>query len=158
MVSLLLTWGGGYPANCGEFIVKTGTLFLTNQRVIYLPTPPQAHFVSLSVPILHVKNGQIHQPWYGANYFQALVVPVAGGGIPLPAELKLTFNHGGVFEFSTMLQGLTDRIIETGEIPVTHEPLPAYSPPTAQVGGRNNPEGIGQGGEEPPPYPGGRFN
>ncbi|KAI9227746.1 MAG: hypothetical protein DHS80DRAFT_6421, partial [Piptocephalis tieghemiana] len=125
-VRLDLAWGGGYPGNSGSFSAKTGTLHLTNRRIVYIPTPAQPHFQSLTIPLNHAQQGRLSQPWFGVNYYTCVVYPVYGGGIKLPSETKFYFHEGGAFEFSTLLRQFHDRIQETGEFPTSNEPLPQY--------------------------------
>jgi len=128
-VSLVLDMGGGYPGNAGTFKADGG-IFLTNQRVIFISRPSLEHFKSLSIPLLNLKEGKLQQPWFGANYYQAVVTPVLSGGLPAPGQLKVTFKEGGGFEFSTVYKDLMLRLFENeGTVPVEHtEPLPMYTP------------------------------
>ncbi|GES86739.1 WW domain binding protein-2 [Rhizophagus clarus] len=75
-------------------------------------------------------EGKFQQPWFGANYYQAVVTPVLNGGLPAPGQLKVTFKEGGGFKFSTVYKNLMLRLFENeGTAPVEHtEPLPMYTP------------------------------
>ncbi|RIA93506.1 hypothetical protein C1645_762169 [Glomus cerebriforme] len=128
-VSLVLDMGGGYPGNAGT-LKADGGIYLTNQRVIFISRPLLDHFKSLSIPLLNLKEGKLQQPWFGANYYQAIVTPVPNGGLPAPGQLKITFKEGGGFEFSTVYKELMLRLFENeGTAPVEHtEPLPIYTP------------------------------
>jgi len=128
-VSLVLDMGGSYPGNA-ETYKADGIIYLTNQRVIFISRPILEHFKSLSVPLLNLKEGKFQQPWFAANYYQAIVIPVPNGGLPAPGQLKITFKEGGGFEFSTTFKNLMLRLFENeGTAPVEHtEPLPIYTP------------------------------
>ncbi|GBB89486.1 hypothetical protein RclHR1_16190005 [Rhizophagus clarus] len=128
-VSLILDMGGGYPGNA-ETLKADGGIYLTNQRVIFISQPSLEHFKSLSIPLLNLKEGKFQQPWFGANYYQAVVTPVLNGGLPAPGQLKVTFKEGGGFKFSTVYKNLMLRLFENeGTAPVEHtEPLPMYTP------------------------------
>jgi len=128
--------------------------FLSNQRVIFLTQAkdvPFNHLKDLNVPLQSIKEGRLVQPWFDANHYCFLIIPTFGGGLPSPAEAKLIFREGGAIEFATILRQLFDRIQETGEIPSTHEPLPAYSPPEAGTNG-SSAVVAEQAIECPPPY------
>jgi len=73
-VSLVLDMGGGYPGNATT-IKADGGIFLTNQRVVFISRPSLEHFKSLSIPLPNLKEGKLQQPWFGANYYQAIVTP-----------------------------------------------------------------------------------
>jgi len=137
-VSLILDCGGGYPGNPGTYQAN-GTLFLTNQRIIFISIPSLPHFKSLSVPILNLKEGKLQQPWFAANYYQGHVMPVHGGGLTVPGQLKITFKEGGGFEFSTMYNEALQRMLEAdGTAPPEHlDPLPVYSPPAERASTSN---------------------
>ncbi|CAG8483252.1 10027_t:CDS:2 [Funneliformis mosseae] len=127
-VSLVFDMGGGYPGNAGTYKADGG-IFLTNQRVIFISRPTLQHFKSLSVPLLNMKEGKLQQPWFGANYYQAIVTPVPNGGLPAPGQLKVTFKEGGGFEFSSHYNSLMLRLFENEGSLVEHtEPLPTYTP------------------------------
>ncbi|RKP24268.1 hypothetical protein SYNPS1DRAFT_17457, partial [Syncephalis pseudoplumigaleata] len=84
------------PSTCsGCYTAAAGHIYLTNQRIIYLPTPSLMGFQSLAMPLLHINQGKLTQPWFNANYFSCLVEPVYHGGLPAPSQVKLYFNEGG---------------------------------------------------------------
>ncbi|CAO3688797.1 unnamed protein product [Umbelopsis vinacea] len=121
--------GSGYPGTSGgAWHDSNGTVFLSNQRIIYLPRQPTEHFRSFHVPLLSLKNCRYEQPWFAANYISGHVIPVAGGGLSKPGDLKLTFKEGGGFEFYSIFRELLERIDETNETPQHLEALPTYRP------------------------------
>ncbi|RHZ57720.1 hypothetical protein Glove_384g63 [Diversispora epigaea] len=128
--TLNLDLGGEYPGNPNNNYKAEGITFITNQRIIFISRPTLPHFKSLSIPLLNLKEGKLQQPWFGANYYQAIVIPVLNGGLPSPGQLKITFKEGGGFEFSTYYNEMISRLSETeGTIPIEHaEPLPTYTP------------------------------
>jgi len=127
--SVVLDMGGGYPGNPGTYKAE-GIAYVTNQRVVFVSRPALAHFKSLSIPLMNLREGRLQQPWFGANYYQAFVHPVEGGGMPCPGGLKITFREGGGFEFSTIFNEVKNRLYESeGHAPPdTIEPLPLYTP------------------------------
>lgn len=42
--------------------------------------PPQYQLRTLSCPLSHFQEGRFMQPWLAANYYEAIVLPVADGG------------------------------------------------------------------------------
>ncbi|CAG8825313.1 23577_t:CDS:2, partial [Gigaspora rosea] len=64
----------GYPGNPGDYKAE-GNVFITNQRVIFISRPSLPHFQSLSIPLLNLREGKFQQPWFGANYYQAHLIP-----------------------------------------------------------------------------------
>ncbi|CAG8589021.1 4142_t:CDS:2 [Paraglomus brasilianum] len=128
--SVALDMGGGYPGNPGGIYKGEGIIYVTNQRAVFVSRPAVAHFKSLSIPLMNLREGKLQQPWFGANYYQALVHPVEGGGMPCPGGLKITFKEGGGFEFSTIFNEVKNRLYESeGHAPPdTIEPLPLYTP------------------------------
>ncbi|CAG8487184.1 2005_t:CDS:2 [Acaulospora morrowiae] len=124
-----LDLGGGYPGNPGTYKAD-GNIFITNQRIIFVSQPSLSYFKSLSIPILNMKEGKLQQPWFGANYYQGLVIPVPNGGLPSPGQMKITFKEGGGVDFSTCHRELILRMAENeGSAAVEHvEPLPIYTP------------------------------
>ena len=94
------------------YTASTGVVYITNQRVIYLPTSAtsagpstptststptssslapssssssskQSTFESFSAPLSHLQDSRIVAPFFGPNSWCASVVPVANGGIPV---------------------------------------------------------------------------
>ncbi|CAG8493153.1 15168_t:CDS:2 [Cetraspora pellucida] len=128
-VSLLLDLGGGYPGNPSNYKAD-GNIFITNQRVLFISRPPLHNFQSLSVPILNLKDGKLQQPWFGANYYEAYLMPVQNGGLPSPGQLKITFKEGGGYDFSSCFTELIQRLSESESyVLVEHtEQLPTYTP------------------------------
>ncbi|CAO3693483.1 unnamed protein product [Umbelopsis ramanniana] len=139
--------GSGYPGTSGgAWHHANGIVFLSNQRVIFLPDRPSPQFKSFHVPLLSLKNCRYEQPWFAANYISGHVLPVAGGGLSQPGQLKLTFKEGGGFEFYSIFRDLLERIDETNEVPQHLEALPTYTPTSSNATGSIAP------GENPPAY------
>ncbi|KAF8542233.1 hypothetical protein BDD12DRAFT_391579 [Trichophaea hybrida] len=139
------------------YTTSSGVVHITNQRVIYTPTPSSTptNFESFSAPIPNLLDSRVAAPFFGPNTWSASVQPVSGGGIP-PAtsaiELKLVFKDGGAFDFYGMFERVKERVLqarEAGSAEVHLEDLPAYEdsgpPPPPQGGG-------GVPAEPPPGY------
>ncbi|CAI6321244.1 unnamed protein product [Periconia digitata] len=98
---------------------KSGVVYLTNRRFIYLPVTPNADLQSFAVPILNVQDTRVTAPWFGANKWEAVVQPVFGGGIPAQfAELELVmeFKEGGAFDFASTFDRLKDRLRQAVDV------------------------------------------
>lgn len=126
-----------------SFTVKSdaGIVYVTNQRLVYLPSSPTPGFKSFSSPILNLSDAYIHTPLLGANFWSGKCKPVPGGGIPPPhpvAELKLTFRDGGVFDFHTIYEQIKEVLYQAYSVAqessqqnidlsnLDLEPLPVY--------------------------------
>jgi hypothetical protein len=98
---------------------KSGVVYLTNRRVIYLPVTPSPDFQSFAVPILNVSDSRVTAPWFGANKWEAVIQPVYGGGIPAQhAELDLVmeFKEGGAFDFASTFDRLRERLRQAVDV------------------------------------------
>ncbi|SZF00747.1 unnamed protein product [Blumeria hordei] len=121
----------------------SGTVYITNQRLVYLPTKPSSDLKSFSSPILNLQDTYVHAPFFGANYWVGLCKPVPGGGVPPPhpvVDVKLTFREGGAFQFHSIFEQIKERLNQTCATAhenfrqgvdfsyVDLEPLPVYRP------------------------------
>ncbi|KAE8144646.1 hypothetical protein BDV25DRAFT_145411 [Aspergillus avenaceus] len=96
----------------------SGRIYLTNQRVVYIPAQPSTEFQSFSAPLLHIHDTHVSAPLFGPNVWTALVQPVPGGGIPpaLPAvQLKVTFKEGGAFDYHNHFERIKERLEQAVE-------------------------------------------
>ncbi|KAB8299849.1 hypothetical protein EYC80_000095 [Monilinia laxa] len=125
---------------------EAGIVYITNQRIVYLPSAPTPDLQSFSSPILNLQDSYVRAPFFGANYWTALCKPVSGGGIPpdYPSvELKMTFREGGAFDFHSCLERIKERLYQVYSVAREHggrgmsgadlttmdlEQLPAYEP------------------------------
>uniref|UniRef100_A0A8D2KPI3 GRAM domain-containing protein n=1 Tax=Urocitellus parryii TaxID=9999 RepID=A0A8D2KPI3_UROPR len=83
---------------------KKGTVYLTPYWVISLSKGKDA-MQSFMMPFYLMKDCEIKQPVFGANYIKGIVKADAGGGWEGSASYKLTFTAGGAIEFGQcMLQ------------------------------------------------------
>ncbi|CAL3969176.1 hypothetical protein PZA11_006207 [Diplocarpon coronariae] len=114
--SLQLSTPNNFPG-AQPFSAKSdaGIVYLTNQRIVYLPSSPTPELQSFSSPILNLQDTYVRAPFFGANYWVALCKPVAGGNIPSvhgAVELRLTFRDGGAFDFHTTFEQLKERVYQ----------------------------------------------
>ncbi|GAA5850654.1 hypothetical protein JCM5353_004067 [Sporobolomyces roseus] len=126
-----------------HYTAEKGHVYLSNQRVVYVAPsnstsgePRSSSLETLSVPYTHFRDGHLHQPWLGANYYQAICIPAREGGLSCPHVIRLTFKEGGGFDFySTVLEmreRLGNRATQTGE------DLPLYTPPNPSSSNSNS--------------------
>ncbi|KAF2460393.1 hypothetical protein BDY21DRAFT_280638 [Lineolata rhizophorae] len=114
-----------YPGN-EPFSVQssTGCVYLTNRRIVYLPSRPTPTFQSFTSPILNLRDTHVAAPFFGPNVWTASLLPVQGGGIHVPSsssapaalpEVKLTFKDGGAFDFHTCFERVKERLVQAIE-------------------------------------------
>lgn len=152
-ISTPSTFPGSQP-----FSVKSddGVVYITNQRLVYLPTYPIPELRSFSCPILNTQDTHVRAPFFGANYWTGICKAVSGGGIP-PAnpivEIRLTFREGGAFDFHTVFEQVKERLnhaysvardsghsgsnVDLGNVHL--EQLPAYEPAREVEGEEDGP-------------------
>ncbi|EED24363.1 hypothetical protein TSTA_077290 [Talaromyces stipitatus ATCC 10500] len=97
---------------------SSGCLYLTNQRIVYLPSQPSEQMQSFTAPLLNLHDSHVSAPFFGPNAWTVLAQPVPGGGIPAPlqlVELKVTFKEGGAFDFHTNFERIKDRLQQAVE-------------------------------------------
>jgi hypothetical protein len=94
----------------------SGSVYLTNRRVVYLPAQPTPALQSFTAPLLNLHDTRVAAPFFGPNTWQAIVQPVHGGGLTSSSgaaagvELRLTFKDGGAFDFHTTFERLKERL------------------------------------------------
>ncbi|KAI1811203.1 hypothetical protein GGS20DRAFT_588765 [Poronia punctata] len=144
------------PQGVAPFSIKSesGTAYITNQRLIYLPAAPTEQFKSFSTKILGCQDGRMRSSWVGPWYWEASVRPVPNGNIPpdFPmVTLKLTFKDGGFSEFESKFVEIKARLHHAAQIAegsgqrnwvlnVHDEQLPEYTP--SQPQGQNSSSGT----------------
>ncbi|KAI9297619.1 hypothetical protein K502DRAFT_328114 [Neoconidiobolus thromboides FSU 785] len=136
------------------FSSPKGLLYLTNIRVVYIAFPSTPLFQSLSIPLENLKNTEFIQPWFGANYFKGLLLPVLNGNLREEGELKFHFNEGGGFSFIALLKQVNQRRQELNDNPEHLESLPLYRPASPESNQNLESEevsGTQTTSENPPP-------
>ncbi|KAJ2762698.1 hypothetical protein IWQ56_004987 [Coemansia nantahalensis] len=151
--------GDGFPGDAVALRDASGTAFVSNQRVVYLPattthasstaSSPRGALNSYSVPHTSLKELKFVQPLFGANRFEALALPVAGGSFAGCATLVLAFKDGGGFDFATIARKMGEQIQATGVVPPHEEDLPVYDDGCARPGPSSPP---GYPADPPPGY------
>ncbi|XP_027626582.1 WW domain-binding protein 2 isoform X3 [Tupaia chinensis] len=113
---------------------KKGTVYLTPYRVIFLSKGKDA-MQSFMMPFYLMKDCEIKQPVFGANYIKGTVKAEAGGGWEGSASYKLTFTAGGAIEFGQrMLQVASQEFypgppMMDGAVGYVQPPPPPYPGP-----------------------------
>ncbi len=74
-----------------EYAVTGGRVFLSNKRVVYVapsagekgkkPLHKDELLKTFSVPLERALDGRLHQPWFGAPYYEALAMSAQEGGL-----------------------------------------------------------------------------
>ncbi|KIW02009.1 uncharacterized protein PV09_06515 [Verruconis gallopava] len=98
---------------------SAGTAYLTNRRLVYLPSVSTPALQSFTAPILNLHDTHVAAPFFGPNVWTGIVQAVPGGNIPPehPAvELKLTFKDGGAFDFHTTFERIKERLHQAVEV------------------------------------------
>eukprot|EP00057_Strongylocentrotus_purpuratus_P000725 XP_001181840.2 PREDICTED: WW domain-binding protein 2 [Strongylocentrotus purpuratus] len=109
--------------------------------------PKSGLMKSLAVPFTNLKNLEIKQPMFGANYLAGNIVAQPGGGFEGQVKFKLVFNNGGAID---MAQGLM-RAVKRAQ----NAPRPAATPnPQQQMYPAPYPGGYPQPSMPPQPQPG----
>ncbi|KAK5445290.1 hypothetical protein LTS15_010071 [Exophiala xenobiotica] len=113
-LALAITTPATYPGNNPLAIhCNSGTAYITNQRIIYLPDTATPELKSFSAPLLNIHDSCVSMPWFGPNAWQAVLQPVPGGNIPAAhanIELKLTFKEGGAPDFHSTFERIKERL------------------------------------------------
>lgn len=151
---------------------KKGRLYLTTHRVIFNNDSSSDMLKSFSIPFLCMKEVELEQPIFGANFIKGKVQAEQGGNWEGITKFKLWFNHGGAIEFGqAMLRAgqLASRNRVQQPPPymppmgnVYQAPPPAYAPPQSgyydwvpyQTFPSAPPPEYVYMTEAPPPYPG----
>ncbi|EHY60896.1 hypothetical protein ABEF92_005616 [Exophiala dermatitidis] len=123
-ISFALSTPSTYPGhNPLDINCSSGIVYLTNQRIVYLPDKPTADFQSFSAPLLNLHDTHITVPWFGPNAWQAVLQPIPGGNIPAThaaIELKLTFKEGGATDFHSKFEQIKERLQQVVSVAREH--------------------------------------
>lgn len=151
---------------------KHGRVYLTTHRVIFNSKDAKDTLQSFSMPFYTMKELELEQPVFGANYIKGKVKAEQNGNWEGDGKFKMWFNKGGAIEFGqAMLHAgkLASRYMPP-QPPAYSPPMagyyqappPAYAPPTGQMYGfvpyqtfpTAPPANSVYMYEAPPPYPG----
>uniref|UniRef100_A0A5F8HDL0 GRAM domain-containing protein n=1 Tax=Monodelphis domestica TaxID=13616 RepID=A0A5F8HDL0_MONDO len=142
---------------------KKGSPYLTPYRVIFL-SKGRDSMQSFMMPFYLMKDYEIKQPMFGANYIRGTVKAEVGGGWEGSAVYKLTFAAGGAIEFgqriaygySYMPNGAYAFPMPAANGMYPNPPSYPYAPPPPEFypGPPMMDGAIGYMQPPPPPYPG----
>lgn len=135
---------------------KKGDVFLTNQRLIFKSSGNNL-LQSFSMPFYYVKDFEIKQPTFGANYLCGRILAQPGGDWEGQAKFKLVFKSGGAINIGQLLIKVAK---QSPNQPPPHPksqgtaPQPATQP-YPQPFPQGYPQGYAQGYQQPYPayYP-----
>lgn len=107
--------------------VKTGRLYLTTHRMIFNSQNLKDPLLSFSFPFCTMKDVELEQPMFGANFIKGKVRAQKDGGFIGEAKFKLHFKHGGAIEYGQAMLEAAGRV--SRNFPFPDQP-PAYVPPS----------------------------
>ncbi|XP_058287098.1 postacrosomal sheath WW domain-binding protein isoform X2 [Hylobates moloch] len=83
---------------------KTGTLFLTSYRVIFITSHSiNDPMLSFMMPFDLMMNLTVKQPVFAANFIKGTIQAAPYGGWEGQATFKLVFRNGGAIEFAQLM-------------------------------------------------------
>jgi len=82
---------------------KKGRIYLTSHRIVFINKNHNDLFQSFSMPFGNMRNLEIEQPVFGANYIKGEVKSESNGRWDGTAKFKLWFNNGGAIDFGQCL-------------------------------------------------------
>ncbi|KAM4665167.1 WW domain-binding protein 2 isoform 3-T3 [Discoglossus pictus] len=113
---------------------KKGSILLTPFRVIFV-SKGRDPMQSFMMPFYLMKDCEIKQPVFGANFIKGHVRAEPGGGWEGSATFKLSFPSGGAIEFGQhMLHAASQEFypgppVQDGALTYMHPPPPPYPGP-----------------------------
>jgi len=165
--------GGGDVAALKSGGDKSGRLYLTTHRMIF-NNKKQDLLKSFSFPFVALRDVELEQPIFGANYIKGKVLAQPDGGFQGEVKFKLYFKSGGAIDFGTAMlkaaQMASRNYGQNAPPPYTAPsgpwyaaPPPAYTqnpsehmgwvPPTHVFTDQPAPNSVFMT-DAPPPYPG----
>jgi len=152
---------------------KSGRLYLTTHRMIFNNTDQKDSLISFSFPFSNLKDIELEQPMFGANYIRGKVRAQPDEIWVGEVKFKLHFKHGGAIEYGQAMMkaaSLAKQHNPNADAPPAYTNStwhnaapPAYSAPNAGYYGwvppketfpNAPPENSVFMTEMPPPYPG----
>uniref|UniRef100_A0A1A9UFU1 GRAM domain-containing protein n=1 Tax=Glossina austeni TaxID=7395 RepID=A0A1A9UFU1_GLOAU len=154
---------------------KQGRIYLTSHRMIFNNKKVGDHLQSFSAPFIAMKDVELEQPVFGANYIKGKVRAQPNGNFVGEVKFKLHFRAGGAIEYgmallraaNTAQSNLRNDGYNDDPPPYTpsgnwyEAPPPAYQPPPGYYGWLPQHEAFSGPApntvfmtDNPPPYPG----
>ncbi|XP_062508807.1 WW domain-binding protein 2-like [Corticium candelabrum] len=109
-----------------------GEVHLSQYRIVFVSSK-NSEMTSFSMPFQLLRQIEIKQPLFGANYLQGEVTAEADGGWQGRADFSLTFSEGGAIDFSSLLLRKMGEARQSRHVMYTtpSAPPPSYTPPSA---------------------------
>ncbi|XP_058061005.1 WW domain-binding protein 2 [Anopheles bellator] len=104
---------------------KQGRVYLTTHRVIYNGKHESEALRSFSMPFVSMREVEVEQPVFGANYIKGKVTAQQNGNWTGEAKFKLVFKHGGAIDFGQAML----RAASMAQRNAGNAPPPPYTPP-----------------------------
>jgi len=109
---------------------KKGRLYLTTHRMIFNNKDQNDHMKSFSFPFVTLKDVELEQPIFGANYIKGKVRAQPGGNFTGEAKFKLHFKSGGAIDFGQAMLKAAQMAGRNYNANMNDAP-PPYTPPTS---------------------------
>lgn len=133
--------GDRIPSNLkGTF---KGDMFMSNNMLIFVNKSSNG-YRSFAMDFESVRNTEVKQPIFGANYLKGFVIAEPNGGWEGNANFNIQFPKGGCIDFAEMLQKTVKTSLRNRAAGV--RPVPPMQP-----NGFMPPQGGGYPGYPPPP-------
>ncbi|XP_063281494.1 WW domain-binding protein 2 [Pelobates fuscus] len=112
---------------------KKGSVILTPYRVIFM-SKGRDYMQSFMLPFYLMKDAEVKQPVFGANFIKGSIRAEPGGGWEGSATFKLNFPSGGAIEFGQSMMQVASQASRGGP-PNAYPYMPnggyTYPPPAA---------------------------
>jgi len=174
--NVTMSFSGGQSSSVPELNKgdKVGRLYLTTHRKIFINKKQQESLKSFSFPFVALKDVELEQPIFGANYIKGKVLAQPNGNFQGEVKFKLHFKSGGAIDFGQAMlraaQMASRHFVGDSPPPYTapsgpwyEAPPPAYTanpngymgwvPPTNVFTDQPAPNSVYMT-DAPPPYPG----
>jgi len=143
--------GDRLPANMKSTI--KGDMFISNMRLIFVNKGGKGDsgYNSFSMNFDHIRNTEVKQPIFGANYIKGYIIAEPNGGWEGNANFNVYFPKGGAIDFAEKFQKAVKDSLRNRQNGVTpHPPMePVGYMPAPQMGYAPQP-GYGQQPGYPP--------
>jgi len=174
--NVTMSFSGGQSSTVPELNKgdKVGRLYLTTHRKIFINKRNSESLQSFSFPFVALRDVELEQPIFGANYIKGKVLAQPNGNFQGEVKFKLHFKSGGAIDFgqamlraaqmaSRHFMGDTPPPYTAPSGPWYQAPPPAYTanpngymgwvPPTNVFTEQPAPDTVFMT-DAPPPYPG----
>jgi len=106
---------------------KSGRMYLTTHRMIFNNKKSSDPMLSFSFPFVSLKDVELEQPIFGANYIKGKVRAQPGGNFIGEAKFKLHFKSGGAIDFGQAML----KAAQMASRNFVSDAPPPYTPPTS---------------------------